>query len=242
MTPEPSPAASGEEETTNTSSGDNDTGSGDWETEQQTETPESQSTFPAATPPPALDAGAVTVAPDLGNESLDPEINTKVSPALAASLRLTEGARKSIAGGQVDDAMRELARALSLDPADAFAYYYLGRAYLLKKNYTQALTFFRRAEIGFNGRSDWSAEALSYEGLCDEELGKPTDAAQAYKQALVASPNNFKARVGYGRLASIVSPLENTDVAPPEEDLALPPPAAPDESPPSEQTPPPPPE
>ena len=125
---------------------------------------------------------------------------------------------------------------------NAFAYYYLGRAYLARKNYSQALTFFRRAEIGFNGRSDWTAEALSYEGLCDEELGKATDAVQLYKQALAASPNNFKARVGYGRLASVAGPVENVDAPPPGQDLAIPPPAAPDESAPPEQPPAPPPE
>jgi TolA-binding protein len=191
-------------------------------------------------PPPALDAGALRPMPELGNESLDPEINKAVGPALAASLRITENARKRLADGDVDGAMRELARAVSLDPSNAFAYYYLGRANLLRKNYTQALTFFRRAEIGFNGRPDWTAEALSYEGICDEEIGKPTDAAEAYKRALSASPNNFKARVGYGRLASVIGPVESIDAPPPNQDLAMPAPGEGDQPPPPEQPPPPP--
>jgi tetratricopeptide (TPR) repeat protein len=178
----------------------------------------------------------------LGNESLDAEITKAVAPAMAASLRLTESARKGLVDGQIDDAMRDLTRAVSLDPLDAFAYYYLGRAYFVRKNYAQALTFFRRAEIGFGGRHDWTAEALSYEGTCDEELGKASDAVQIYKRALAASPNNFRARVGYGRLASIVSPVENVDAPLPDQDLAIPPPEAPDESAPPEQPPPPPPE
>jgi tetratricopeptide (TPR) repeat protein len=178
----------------------------------------------------------------LGDESLDPEINKAIIPALAASLRLTESARKQFGDGEVDGAMRDLARAVSLDPSNAFAYYYLGRAYLIRKNYTQALTFFRRAEIGFDGRHDWTAETLSYEGICDEELGKPTDAAQAYQRALAVSPNNFRARVGYGRLASIAGPIENVDAPPPSQDLAIPPPDASDELAPVEQPPAPPPE
>jgi tetratricopeptide (TPR) repeat protein len=161
---------------------------------------------------------------------------------LAASLRLTESGRKLLVDGQVDDAMRDLTRAISLDPSDAFAYYYLARAYLARKNYMQALTFFRRAEIGFNGRPDWAAEALSYEGICEEELGEATEAALAYKRALAASPNNFRARVGYGRLASIAGPVENIDAPPPNQDLAIPPPSVPDEATPPEQPPPPPPE
>ena len=241
MTPEPAPGAAAQDNTSGENFPGGDADSTDLGTGQGTDTPESR---PAAeaTPPPALDAGAVTVGPELANESLDPEINRAIAPALAASLRLTESARKRLGDGQVDDALRDLARAVSLDPSNAFAYYYLGRAYLARKNYSQALTFFRRAEIGFNGRSDWTAEALSYEGLCDEELGNATEAAQAYKQALTASPNNFKARVGYGRLASVAGPVKNVDAPPPDQDLAIPPPAAPDESAPPEQPPAPPPE
>jgi tetratricopeptide (TPR) repeat protein len=183
-----------------------------------------------------------TVGPELGDQSLNDEIRKANSPTLAASLRLTEGARTQLADGKIDDAIRDLARAVSLDPSDAFAYYYLGRAYLVRKNYPQALTFFRRAEIGFSGRADWTAEALTYEGLCEEESGKADDAAQAYKRALAAAPNNFRARVGYGRLAAAAAPPEEADTPSADEDLAPPPPDAPDENPPSEEPPPPPPE
>jgi tetratricopeptide (TPR) repeat protein len=242
MGSEPSPEAAGQNDTSKETPLGNDGGSANLESEHQAGTAETQPATEATPPPPALDVTALTVGPDLGNQSLDPEINKAVAPALAASLRLTEAARKRLNDGQVDDAMRDLTRAVSLDPSDAFAYYYLGRVYLARNNYTQALTFFRRAEIGFNGRADWTAEALSYEGLCDEELGKGSEAAQAYKQALAASPNNFKARVGYGRLASVAGPAGNVDAPPPGQDLAIPPPSAPDEPAPPEQPPPPPPE
>jgi tetratricopeptide (TPR) repeat protein len=218
------------------------TGSGALQNDQGTAPQEPDSSTGATSPPPALDASAMTLAPELGNQSLGPEIAQAVAPALAASLRLTESARKQLIDGRVDDAMRDLTRAVSLDPADAFAYYYLGRAYLARNNYAQALTFLRRAEIGFNGRPDWTAEALSYEGLCDEELGDTSEAAEAYKRALAASPSNFRARVGYGRLASVVGPVEDVNAPPPSQDLAISPPAAPDESAPLEQPPPPPPE
>jgi TolA-binding protein len=240
MMPEPSPEAAAPDDSSRDDSLGNDAGPADLETDQETTT--SQASPEPSPLPPALDAGAVTVGPALGETSLDPEVNKAIAPSLAASIRLTESARKRLDEGRVDDAMRELARAVSLDPSDAFAYYYLGRAYLARRNYTQALTFFRRAEIGFNRRPDWTGEALSYEGICDEELGKPTDAEQVYKRALAASPNNFQARVGYGRLASITGPVENVDAPPPGQDLSIPAPAAPDESAPTEQPPPPPPE
>jgi tetratricopeptide (TPR) repeat protein len=209
----------------------------DLESDQGMSSSESQ---PAAEPsplPPALDARAVSLGPELGEEPLDSEINKASDPSLAASLRLTESARKRLADGQIDDAMRELARAVSLDASDAFAYYFLGRAYLKRGDYSQALTFFRRGEIGFGRRSDWTGEALSYEGMCDELLGKPADAAEAYKQALAASPDNFRARVGYGRLASTGGPVENLDAPPPSEELAMPPPSMPEDSAPSDPPP-----
>jgi tetratricopeptide (TPR) repeat protein len=181
-------------------------------------------------PPAALDASALEVSPELGDESLDPEIGKATIPEVSASIRLTEDARKRLADGRVDDAMRDLTRAVSLDPSNGFPYYYLGRVFLASKDYAQAGIFFRWAETGFNGQSDWSAEAFSYEGLCEEEMGNTEDASEAYMEALEESPNNFRARVGYGRVANITSPTENADGSPPSQDLEVPPPSAPHDS------------
>ena len=183
----------------------------DQETEKVMDTLEPESAADASQPPPAFDATAVSVPPDLGSESLDSEIGEAATPEESASMRLTETARNQLIGGRIGDAMRDFARALALDPSNAFAYYYLGRAFMARKDYEQARTFFRWAETGFIGRSDWNAEALSYEGLCDEELGNVEDATHAYKEALAVSPDNFRARVGYGRLVTIAGPPDNAD-------------------------------
>jgi len=103
MTSKTAPGAAAQDNTSGENFPGGDADSTDLGTGQGTDTPESR---PAAeaTPPPALDAGAVTVGPELANESLDPEINRAIAPALAASLRLTESARKRLGDGQVDDA------------------------------------------------------------------------------------------------------------------------------------------
>lgn len=236
-TPETWPNAASQDNPTAENPASNDAGSISGQTDQPIENFGTETAPQTNAPPPALDASALAIAPQLGDQSLIPEINKAVAPTLVASLRLTESGRKQLAHGQIDDSLRDLARAVSLDPSNAFAYYYLGRAYLAKKNYGQALTFFRRAVIGFRERPDWTGESLSYEGLCDEELDKSADAAQAYKQALASSPNNFRARVGYGRLATLAGPVGNVDAAPPNQNLAIPPPNVPEESAPPEQPP-----
>jgi tetratricopeptide (TPR) repeat protein len=192
----------------------------------------------ASLPPPALDATATITAPDPSETSLDNEIKTAHSPSLSASLQLTEQARRQIAAGGTDEAIRTLARAISIEPANPYAYFYLGRAYMAKRNYAQAITFLKRAEIGLGSSPDWYGTTLSYEGACYEVLGKNMDAARAYQRALAVAPNNLMARVGYGRLGALLTPPVANDTAaaasadqaeagPPIEGPAPPPPAQP---------------
>jgi tetratricopeptide (TPR) repeat protein len=192
----------------------------------------------AAETPPAIDLSTFSIGPDLSNASLESEVTHAESPARAASLRLTEDARKELADGRTADALRDLGRAVSIDPGDPFEYFYLGSVYVSKKNCEQALTFLKRAEMGFAARSDWLGQTISLEGACYEDLGRTNEAAQAYQRALTYAPNNLTARVGYGRLAGSAGPVGSLDAPPPTVEAAPPPPAgstdegAPEESPP----------
>jgi hypothetical protein len=191
-------------------------------------------------PPPALDVSAMDTTVDLGARPLDREIKQARSPSMAASLRLTEQARKELVKGSNDAALRSLARAVSIDPGDPFEYYYLGRAHMMRKNYAQALTFFQRARLGFGDRPEWLGETLSYEGACDEQLGRTLEAAKAYQQAVNVSPGNFRARIGYGRLSSNLTPATSLDAPPPATQNAPgAPPVSPPAPPPPESSPPP---
>jgi tetratricopeptide (TPR) repeat protein len=181
----------------------------------------------------------MTPGPELDATSLASEIKHAATPARAASLRLTEQAREELADGAGDGALRDLGRAVSIDPGDPFEYYYLGRVYLARKNYTQALTFFQRSELGFAGRPDWLGETLTFEGACDEELGRTPDAAKAYQRAVAAAPDNLRARLGYGRLSPDLAPATGLDAAPPAMGEApAPPPVAAPGPPPAEAPPP----
>ena len=175
-------------------------------------------------PPPALDLGAIQSGPDLSSMSLAGEFKKADTPARAAALRVTEQARVDLADGNIDGALRDLGRAVSIDPGNPFEYFYLGRAYLARGNYAQALTFFERAEIGFASRPDWLGETVGFEGACDEELGQMSKAALAYRRALGSAPGNLRARVGYSRLAEYLPSTATADASAPTGGEAPPPP------------------
>ncbi len=177
---------------------------------------------------PAIDVGSIATTPQISDSSLAPLIDTAPTPARAASLRITEQQRIELDRGHVDDAIRELAHAISIDPSNSYAYFYLGRAYIARKDYGQALTFFKRAEIGVASNSAWLGETYAFEGVCLEQVGKSADAVAAYQKALGASPGNLTARVGVTRLSAFL-PASTSAAAPagPVGDLDQPAPAGP---------------
>ena len=186
---------------------------------------------------PAIDVGSIATTPQISDSSLAPLIDTAPTPARAASLRITEQERIELDHAHVDDAIRELAHAISIDPSNSYAYFYLGRAYIARKDYGQALTFFKRAEIGVASNSAWLGETYAFEGVCLEQASKSAEAVAAYQKALGASPGNLTARVGVTRLSAFM-PASTTAAAPaPAGDLDQPAPhepeipAAPDEPP-----------
>jgi tetratricopeptide (TPR) repeat protein len=179
---------------------------------------------------------------DPSKTPLTDEIVHADNPALAASLRATEQARKELADGKLDEALRSLGPAVSIDPSNPFAYFYLGRVYAERKDFSQALTFFKRAEIGFGSNPEWLGATIGNEGTCYEEMNQMSDAAQAYRRALAAAPDNLMARAGFGRVAEEFPDTSRAaNPATPPEAVSNNPPADPDTSPPPEEAQPPPP-
>ncbi len=153
---------------------------------------------------------------DLSNRSLSGLISDSLPAAKAASMRMVEQARVRLKANDISGAMRLLSRAISIDPTDSYAYFYLGRAYLAKKDAKQALTFFQRAALGFAANPQWLAETQAFEGCAQELLGNVAEARQAYKSALAQAPDNYVAQLGYARVASVEGGTEvsTPDVAP----------------------------
>jgi Tetratricopeptide repeat len=160
--------------------------------------------------PPAMDIGSLTPTMAVSDASLKPMIEKTTDPALAASLRITEKARVEIGEGHPEDAIRDLAHAVSIDPSNSYAYFFLGRAYAAKKDYEQAITFFKRAETSVGKNPAWLGETYAFEGLSYEESGKQVEAAAAYQKSLAATPGNLTARVGFTRLSAYLPAAPTT--------------------------------
>ena len=157
---------------------------------------------PAATNTPQPDITGAGPTVQMSDAPLAPELAASASPARSASIRAVESARDQIVSGKVDEAIRSLSRGLAIDPTNPYVYFYLGRAYFMKKNYAQALTFLHRAEIGFSSDPAWMGETRGFEGAAYEESGRPAEAQVAYKHALESAPHNRIALTGYGRLTA----------------------------------------
>ncbi|HEY2664544.1 MAG TPA: tetratricopeptide repeat protein [Candidatus Binataceae bacterium] len=191
--------------------------------------------------PPALEVGSVAPQGQISDGPLDSVI-ASAQPARAASLRVVEQARAELKAGKADAAIRIMAKAISIDPTNPYAYFYLGQANFVKKDYAQAAVFFSRAENGFLKDPAWVSETIGYKGASYEFAGRDAEAAAAYKQALDFAPGNLMAAAGFSRVQAslpqpsgsgtplVVSPPGGAVPGPPE---VAPPSAAPAANPPA---------
>jgi hypothetical protein len=177
-----------------------------------------------------LSIGSVAPTVSVSTLPLEPLIRDANSPARATSLKLTEQARLAMVRGENDEVVALLTRAVSIDPTNYYAYFFLARAYMDSGQYEQAVGFFKRAENGFASNPAWLAETLAFEGLAYERIGRLTAAEATYQKALDAAPGHLMARVGYTRVTALVHRDESTAGAigaPPEGPAIEPPPSQP---------------
>ena len=78
-----------------------------------------------------------------------------IAPQLAAARELIDRGRRHLANVRPDAAIRDLERAMSLNPSDGQTYYYLAEAWLMKIDARRAEAYNRMAENHFNDDPDW---------------------------------------------------------------------------------------
>jgi Flp pilus assembly protein TadD len=195
-------------------------------TDTPTPTPtDSPTPTPTPEPTPQVDFSQDLPPGQLSDQPLAGEINPSLPPTRRTALRIADKARIELRKHQPDEAIRTLGRALSIDAANPYVYFYLGRAYLMKHNYQQAMTFWARAAISFGDNPKWLAEALTFQAATNERQGEIDEARRDYKRACKLAPDNALAKDGCNRLVPPPPPPE--------------PKAEPEEAEPSEARPPP---
>ena len=135
-------------------------------------------------------------------ESMLTRISSSTPPSVAAAYRLIEEGRRLLARGDVDQALHRLERSVSIDPTNAYGYYFLAQVHLQSRAYGQALAFAGRA-AALSARSDRRCESRAYtlQGVVYEQVGRFADARAVYAKALHSDPRNAVARLGLGRLS-----------------------------------------
>jgi hypothetical protein len=83
------------------------------------------------------------------------EPEERPGPRAMASLQMTEQGRELLERKKVDDAIRVLERAVSLNPGNGQNYYYLAEACLQKRNIKQAEEFNSLAGTYLEGDQNW---------------------------------------------------------------------------------------
>jgi hypothetical protein len=205
-----------------------------------TETP---SPTPTPLPTPQTDFSQDLPPGQLSDQPLEPDINAATLPTRKTAIRIADRARRDLLKHEPDAAIRTLGPALSIDAGNPYVYFYLGRAYLMKHNYQQALTFWDRASIGFGDNPKWLSEVLGFEGETKERMGDEDEARKDFARALKLAPNNQLANDGYSRLGPPPPPAAEPSAEmapeeeeqPPPEEAAPPPPPGEEEPPPAEE-------
>lgn len=118
------------------------------------------------------------------------------SAQTAASLRMAAQGHHAMGEGRLEEAEDRLERALSVDSANPFCYYYLAEIRFEEGRLEQALILLRQSEVLFQGHPYWLSEVHAREGKCWEMLGSSEEAEASFRQALEHNPWNETARKG----------------------------------------------
>lgn len=128
-------------------------------------------------------------------------IDAATPPQVAAATRLANEGRTQLSAGRDDAALETLERAISVDPSNAYAYYFLAELHFRNKSYEQAAAFADRAAL-LSARLDgtWLTRSYALQGQALEATGRLAGARSAYQRALLADRRNQTARTGLDRV------------------------------------------
>lgn len=128
-------------------------------------------------------------------------IDAATPPQVAAATRLVHEGRAQLADGRDDVALETLERAISVDPSNAYAYYFLAELHFRQDSYEQAAAFADRAALlSARLQGTWLTRSYALQGQALEAAGHLADARSAYERALRADRRNQTAQAGLARV------------------------------------------
>ncbi len=147
----------------------------------------SKETLPPIATPEILAPPKPPIADD---SSLLAKIIPGTPPQRAASLRLSEEARKLIDSGEYAKALSRLERAIALDSTNAYGHFLLAKTQFGLRRYKDSLNFLEVAEARLGGEPFWLSEVYALEGENYRALGMTERAEESYAKALAINPDN----------------------------------------------------
>lgn len=165
----------------------------------------SKETPPPVAPPETLAPAKPPVADD---SSLLAKIVPGTPPQRAASLRLSEEARKLIDSGEYAKALSRLERAIALDSTNAYGHFLLAKTQFGLRRYKDSLNFLEVAESRLGGEPFWLSEVYALEGENYRALGMAERAEESYAKALAINPDNRTAAEALSAKQSQTQPAQ----------------------------------
>lgn len=165
----------------------------------------SKETPPSVAPPEILAPAKPPVADD---SSLLAKIIPGTPPQRAASLRLSEEARKLIDRGEYAKALSRLERAIALDSTNAYGHFLLAKTQFGLRRYKDSLNFLEVAESRLGGEPFWLSEVYALEGENYRALGMAERAEESYAKALAINPDNRTAAEALSAKQSQTQPAQ----------------------------------
>ena len=165
----------------------------------------SKETPPSVASPEIFAPAKPPVADD---SSLLAKIIPGTPPQRAASLRLSEEARKLIDSGEYAKALSRLERAIALDSTNAYGHFLLAKTQFGLRRYKDSLNFLEVAESRLGGEPFWLSEVYALEGENYRALGMAERAEESYAKALAINPDNRTAAEALSAKQSQTQPAQ----------------------------------
>lgn len=124
-----------------------------------------------------------------------------------ASVTLVNKGKTALFGNQYGVASKNLQSAISLDPQNPYAYYYMALLEYRQGQHQQALGHLQMAKINFEDPK-WKSESYVMAGRIEEDLRKWNSAAKEYEAALQQTPDLVPAKDGLSRVQGRMESFE----------------------------------